>query len=121
MLENSDLTILTNIAIQAAQKAGERISEQAGKQIAVQYKTGGTSLASQVVTEIDGLSQEIILQTLKPLTDTYDLGLLTEEQADDKSRCEKEFFWCIDPLDGTLPFIEQKHGYAVSIALISKK
>ncbi|MBT7411403.1 MAG: inositol monophosphatase, partial [Methylococcales bacterium] len=32
----------------------------------------------------------------------------------------KDYFWCIDPLDGTLPFIESTAGYAVSIALVSR-
>ena len=35
-------------------------------------------------------------------------------------RLELNYFWCIDPLDGTLPFIEGKVGYAVSIGLVSR-
>ena len=34
---------------------------------------------------------------------------------------KKIFFWCIDPLDGTLSFVEQQPGYAVSIALVSRE
>lgn len=47
-------------------------------------------------------------------------GLLTEEAADDQSRLEKDYFWCIDPMDGTLPFTEGRTGYAVSIALVTR-
>jgi fructose-1,6-bisphosphatase/inositol monophosphatase family enzyme len=50
----------------------------------------------------------------------YDLALLTEELIDDGSRFEKDYFWCIDPLDGTLPFTQGKSGYAVSIALVRR-
>ena len=48
------------------------------------------------------------------------MGLLTEESVDDLTRLKKDYFWCVDPLDGTLPFIESTPGYAVSIALVSR-
>ena len=51
------------------------------------------------------------------LIDAY---LLTEESPDDRKRLTKDFFWCIDPLDGTLPFIESTPGYSVAIALVSR-
>jgi 3'-phosphoadenosine 5'-phosphosulfate (PAPS) 3'-phosphatase len=50
----------------------------------------------------------------------FELGLLTEEMTDDKSRFENDYFWCVDPLDGTLSFIESTHGYSISIALVAK-
>ena len=74
----------------------------------------------QVVTEVDRKAQEIILNALKPTFELYDLGLLTEESEDDNSRFQKDYFWCIDPLDGTLSFIESSPGYSVSIALVSR-
>lgn len=82
---------------------------------------GGESLASQIVTEVDLELQRIILSVLKESMERYSyIGLLTEEEVDDKSRFEKDLFWCIDPLDGTLPFTEGKHGYSIAISLISK-
>jgi fructose-1,6-bisphosphatase/inositol monophosphatase family enzyme len=86
----------------------------------VQRKEGGESLASQVLTDVDEQSQQIILNALAPTMARFDLGLLTEERDDDCSRFDKEYFWCIDPLDGTLPFIDDIPGYAVSIALVSR-
>lgn len=53
-----------------------------------------------------------------PTLDHLELGLLTEERDDDRGRLTADYFWCIDPLDGTLPFIEGSTGYAVSIALV---
>ena len=111
---------LTNLATQAALKAGKYIAESSQQEIAVMYKAGGDSLASQVVTEVDGKAQEIILQILKPSFADHDIALLAEETDDDGSRLKKEYFWCIDPLDGTLPFTIGKPGYAVSIALIRR-
>lgn len=119
-LFSENLQDLCTVAISAAKKAGELISSYINKEISVQNKTGGLSLASQVITEVDLKSQEIILKELEPTFQKYDLALLTEESSDDKSRFEKDYFWCIDPLDGTLPFIEKKEGYSVSIALVSK-
>lgn len=119
-LTTPHLSQLCDIAKSAAVIAGEYIQSQFDTAIVKKRKTGGDSLASQVVTEVDLKAQEIILDQLKESIHTYDLGLLTEEATDDHSRLQKDYFWCIDPLDGTLPFTEHRAGYAVSIALISK-
>lgn len=119
-LNDNDLFLLSQCAVSAAVQAGALISRYSGAKVQVNSKTGGASPASQVVTEVDYQSQEIILQTLSPASEIFDLALLTEESTDDRSRLEKEYFWSIDPLDGTLPFVESTAGYAVSIALVSR-
>lgn len=119
MLERKVLNELCLQAVEAATTAGVYIESQLHQYKEINKKEGGTSLASQVVTAVDLKSQEIILEILKPTLQKYNLGLLTEELKDDKSRLEKPYFWCIDPLDGTLPFTEGQSGYAVSIALIA--
>ncbi|GAA4832909.1 3'(2'),5'-bisphosphate nucleotidase CysQ family protein [Algivirga pacifica] len=116
-----NLEELTNLAIEAAKKAGKYISESLHDPNINVLRKEGNSLASSVVTEVDFKSQEIILSILAESQTTYDLGLLTEESQDDKSRFEKAYFWCIDPMDGTLPFTKQTEGFSVSIALISKE
>jgi len=118
-LSADDLFLLSQCAISAAYQAGRIISKHSRHDLTVNTKNGGTSLAAQVVTEVDHLSQEIILQTLLPTCEIFDLALLSEESPDDKQRLQKDFFWCIDPLDGTLPFIEAVPGYSVSIALVA--
>ena len=120
MLTTIDLQKLCEVAKEAAVSAGEYIQSQFDQEYKKEHKAGGDSLASQVVTAVDLKAQEIILEHLKPSIAAYDLGLLTEELADDHSRAEKAYFWCIDPMDGTLPFTERRSGYAVSIALISQ-
>ena len=47
--------------------------------------------------------------------------LVSESPPDNLSRFEKDYFWCIDPLDGTLSFVGQQPGYSVSIALVSRE
>jgi len=119
ILSKNDLKYLSELACNAALKAGEFIYKRSKEEITVLQKSGGDSLASQVVTEVDIASQNIILEVLQPTFNALDLALLTEELEDDSSRLNKDYFWCIDPLDGTLPFTEGKDGYAVSIALVS--
>lgn len=116
-----DLKKLFEIGKKAALEAGMYIQSQFDKHYVKQEKTGGDSLASQVVTEVDFKAQAIILSHLDQTITPYDLGLLTEESVDDQSRAVKDYFWCIDPMDGTLPFTEKRTGYAVSIALVSRQ
>ena len=116
-----DLQQLADIAIQAALAAGKVIQKYMNGDVTVLEKKVGDSLASQVLTEVDLKSEETVLSYLLPTCKTHNLGLLTEEQEDDKSRFKKAFFWCIDPIDGTLAFIKKQPGFSVSIALISKE
>lgn len=115
-LSKRHLGELADLAIVAATEAGEMIARSRPEE--VHHKAGGDSLASQVVTEIDHQSEAIILGHLAPSLERFELGLLTEEREDDGGRLTADHFWCIDPLDGTLPFVEGIPGSAVSIALV---
>lgn len=125
-LNKQSLIELSNTAKLAAVKAGTMIenyvsADPSRESIEVKTKKTGFSLASQVVTEVDLKSEKIILDIIKPTLKKFDLALLSEESADDQSRFEKDYFWCIDPLDGTLAFTEARAGFSVSIALVSKQ
>ena len=120
MTQLADLGRLTEYAVDAALAAGKVIQGYYGGGVEVFSKKGGDSLASQVVTEVDRKAQDAILAVLRPSMDLYDLALLTEESEDDGSRFQKKYFWCIDPLDGTLAFSEGENGYAVSIGLVAR-
>lgn len=117
-LSERDITVLSELAREAAHKAAKIIESKRHDNWEIEHKSDMLNLASQVVTEVDQASQEAILMHLGPSIEQFDLGLLTEESVDDESRFKKDYFWCIDPLDGTLPYTEGKAGYAVSIALI---
>lgn len=118
-LSDADLQTLCEAAVEAAKAAGHYVSETRPKR--VEHKDDGVSLAAQVVTEVDRHSQNLILEVLAPAITQYDLAVLTEESPDDGGRLLKDYFWCIDPIDGTLCFIEGLPGYAVSIALVSRE
>lgn len=116
---------LLQLATQAALSAGRYISQFDRAQLQVQHKLTGSSLSAQVVTQVDLDSQALILAILQPSTEQYDIALLTEENASEEDvaehdRFRRAYFWCIDPLDGTLPFIEGNKGFAVSIALVDR-
>lgn len=115
-----NFTELTEKAVKAASNAGQLIRSYRDKDVNVMQKEGGSTLASQVVTEVDRKSQDAILQVLLPTCDEFDIALLAEEDEDDRGRLESAYFWCIDPLDGTLPFINGQQGYSVSIGLVAK-
>ena len=109
-MRDLDLQFLAESAVVAARTAGRIISRYSNQEIEVAHKDGGHTYASQVVTEVDRKAQDAILEILNPSCDEYDFALLTEESEDDHSRFQKDYFWCIDPLDGTLPFTKKETG-----------
>ncbi len=120
---------LIDIAILAAKSAANFICNYKQENIEILHKPeynndnkpgSGASLASQVVTDVDIECEKIILEILAPSIKKYQIGLLSEEKEDYKDRLTTDFFWCIDPLDGTLPFSQGLDGYSVSIALVAK-
>lgn len=115
-----DFPYLAHIAIEAALSAGKVIRKYMHDDILVEKKKGGTSHASQVVTAVDRACEKAIFAHLLPTCEKFDLALLSEESEDDGSRFKKDFFWCVDPMDGTLAFINKRPGFSVSIALVAK-
>lgn len=121
MLFSSDtLKKLCQIACDAALRAGDIIDEAREKPIDILHKDAGDTLASQVVTETDRRCDAVIRDCLLAVSKEQDIALLTEEVEDDGERLTKEYFWCVDPLDGTLAFTQGETGYAVSIALVAR-
>lgn len=115
-----ELERLTQLAIEAAKAAGAIINDNRHRSFNIEHKACGDSLASQVVTEVDRMAQAAILEILGPSLSQYGIALLAEETADNGQRHVKEAFWCIDPMDGTLAFINDLPGFSVSIALVAK-
>ena len=108
------------IALQASEKAAHYIQNAKYESWSIQTKKSELSHAAQIFTEVDQNAQDIICQELQLTLAKYQLGFLTEESPDDKSRLIKDYFWCVDPLDGSLAFTQKQPGYAISIALLKK-
>ncbi|MFK7731498.1 MAG: 3'(2'),5'-bisphosphate nucleotidase CysQ [Pseudomonadales bacterium] len=125
MIHELPLSKLCEVAIEAATEAGQFVKNAASENIERQFKNAGNSDASQLVTEIDIRSEAIIRERLKTVSEEFDIAFVGEESSSPNpglvsERLRAACFWCVDPLDGTLPFVEGKSGYAVSIALVAQ-
>lgn len=119
------LQLLCDAAIMAARTAGEYIQQVDRSTLQQHFKQAGNSAASQLVTEVDLGSEALIRQQLAAVSQQYDIAFVGEESTGleenhSHERFNKAYFWCVDPLDGTLPFVEGRPGYAVSIALVDQ-
>ena len=123
-LNQEDFQLLCELAKKTAVEAGKYIASVDRSDITIERKDTGSSLSSQVVTAVDRYCDQLIRDRLQQSCNRFALALLSEESAElqerrNKNRFTEDYFWCVDPLDGTLPFTEGKPGYAVSIALVS--
>ena len=116
--EAEALEHLVELARSAAAEAAAVIAE--AEPTVVDVKPGATSRAAAVVTDVDRRAETAIVACLAATLTEFGFGLLTEERPDDGGRRRTPAFWCIDPLDGTLPFVEGRPGSAVSIALVGR-
>lgn len=118
------LDALCRLAIRAAQEAGEWIEKFDRQKLKTVYKNAGSSEASQLVTEVDIASESIIRNILQSSSESLNIAFVGEESSLDTvdafERFTKPYYWCVDPLDGTLPFSQGRSGYAVSIALVEQ-
>ena len=101
-----------DIAIKAAQEAGEAILEIYQKDYNTFTKTDDSP-----VTDADLKSNKIINEILS----NTKYSILSEEVIDDQSRLSKDMIWIVDPLDGTSDFIDKTGEFTVMIALIQNK
>ncbi|AFV98028.1 3'(2'),5'-bisphosphate nucleotidase [Candidatus Sulfuricurvum sp. RIFRC-1] len=111
MLQHIDI----NDIITVAQRAGEGIMEIYAKDFNVEYKDDKSPL-----TEADQRANEIIIDGLNALSVQF--PILSEEgkEIPYEERKDWEYFWIVDPLDGTKEFIKKNDEFTVNIALIYK-
>ena len=107
MLHKIEIEDIKNIAL----RAGEEIMKIYVKDFSVEYKDDKSPL-----TEADRLSHDIICDALS----RYGLPILSEEgkMTSYDERKDWEYYWCIDPIDGTKEFIKKNDEFTVNIALI---
>jgi 3'(2'), 5'-bisphosphate nucleotidase len=92
-----------NEIIAIAQKEGDVIMEIYAKDFTVEYKDDKSPL-----TEADQKANEIIVNGLNALSLKF--PILSEEgkMIPYEERKDWEYFWMVDPLDGTKEFIKKK-------------
>ena len=104
-----------NKILEIAHKAGEAILEIYHDDFDVEKKGD-----SSPITMADRNSNNIIVTGLRKLYP--DIPIISEEskQIPFSTRRDWEYFWMVDPLDGTKEFIKRNDEFTVNIALIHK-
>lgn len=102
---------MANIALRAARAAADYIAQAFDRP---DERKVETKSRNDFVSDVDRGAEQIILDTI---SQTYpDHAFLAEESGQiDK---DSEFTWIIDPLDGTLNFLQNIPHFAVSIAVM---
>ena len=111
MLDKINLKDIVHIA----KEAGDAIMEIYERDFTIEYKDDKSPL-----TEADLKSNEIICNALATLYPN--IPILSEENKEVlyADRKDWDFFWLIDPIDGTKEFIKKTGEFTVNIALIYK-
>ncbi len=101
---------IKQIAITAAKKAGK---ELAAEYFRFNRKDVQMKSRFEILTRADLLSEEIILKEVRKNFPHH--HILSEETGDNK--VESDYFWIIDPLDGTTNFFIHDPIWSISIAV----
>jgi len=103
-------------ALGAAMHAGEAILQVYHGDIDVTYKDDDSPL-----TVADRQAHRTIVDYLSSPAN-IDISILSEEgkHTPYKKRKDWEYFWLVDPLDGTKEFVKRRDEFTVNIALIEK-
>jgi len=109
MLNNIKTKDIKDIAIEA----GKVIMEIYNKDFQVEYKDDNSPL-----TQADIKSNEIICNALQHLYPQIPIMSEENKQIDYEIRKEWEYYWCIDPIDGTKEFVKRNGEFTINIALI---
>jgi 3'(2'), 5'-bisphosphate nucleotidase len=105
---------LARAIAQIAIQAGKSISKHYQNSLAVHYKNGDLE---SPLTQADLDANEIIENALH----TYGIPILSEENYQrDTYPTEDDYFWLIDPLDGTRDFIRKNPEFTICIALLHR-
>ncbi|MBI4548375.1 MAG: inositol monophosphatase [Ignavibacteriae bacterium] len=102
---------MLNIAIEAAQQAGTFLKQNLGRVREIQVKQGQEK---NLVTEIDRLSERIIIDMIRRHYPSHDI---LAEESGSKRNTSAEYRWIIDPLDGTTNYTHGFPVFCVSIAV----
>ena len=118
MLDQIDIQDIVKIA----KDAGKAIMEIYNQDFGVEFKSDNTPL-----TFADRKANEIIVTALNQLPVNsflqQNIPILSEEgrSIPYDERKNWEYFWLIDPLDGTKEFVKKNGEFTINIALINKE
>lgn len=99
------------LALDAVARATALVAGHFRTGLEVRYKD-----PEQPVTEADLAADAVLREALLAARPAY--GWLSEETADDPSRLEREWAWCVDPIDGTNSFVAGVPEFTVCVGLV---
>ena len=108
------MTALMNVMVQAAIKAGRRLTRDFGEVENLQVSVKGPG---DFVSNADKQAEKILYEELKKARPKW--GFLMEESGEEIG-FDSQHRWIIDPLDGTTNFLHGIPHFAISIALESQ-
>ncbi len=98
------------------------IARSAGEAIIEIYNTGDFSVEAKAddspLTIADKTANDIICAGLEKLSKRYPIISEENKLVDYEERSAYEYYWLVDPLDGTKEFIKKNGEFTVNIALI---
>jgi len=98
-----------------AKDAGEAIMQIYNRDFNIEYKDDKSPL-----TEADLKANDIICSNLTRLYPNIPIMSEENKQVAYDNRKKWDYYWCIDPIDGTKEFIKKNDEFTVNIALIHK-
>ncbi|MEM7097802.1 MAG: inositol monophosphatase family protein [Pseudomonadota bacterium] len=105
---------MANIALRAARAAADFIAQSFDRPDERKISAKSTN---DFVSDVDQRAEQIIIEMIST---TYpDHGFLAEESGETSK--DSDFTWIIDPLDGTLNFLQAIPHFSVSIAVMKGK
>ncbi len=102
---------MLNTAVTAARKAGNYIMRAYDDKKRLEITSKGLH---DFVTQVDHTAEELIIETLLTAYPKHDI---IAEESGSNLKNKSEYQWIIDPLDGTLNFINGFPHFCISIAL----
>lgn len=116
-IPQTELVVLREVAVYAARKASEVLLNwvrRADAELGIMSKGDGSP-----VSKADFASHATITALLEPLG----FPILSEEGLEQtwEERQHWDWFWLVDPLDGTEAFVRFREGFAVNIAFCSRQ
>lgn len=103
---------ILNLAVDIAERAGTLLLDRPAK---LDIDTKSSDI--DIVTQMDRASEKLIVDAIRDARP--DDGIIGEEGADRPSK--SGYTWVIDPIDGTVNYFYNMHGWSVSIAVKDDK
>ena len=107
---------MANIALRAARSAADLIAQAFDRP---DERNIETKARNDFVSDVDKNAERIIIDAIQQAYPNH--AILAEESGQASSGSDSEYTWIIDPLDGTLNFLQGIPHFAISIGVLKGK